>query len=83
MGPGGTGTDGAGVQYGQRLGAPRWALLEVADGIEQASRTPLLTAMPLGEHHVRAVAGLVAYADPIGATCQLSGGAISHERVYQ
>ena len=33
--------------------------------------------MPLGEQHVRAIAVLVAYADPIGATCQLSGGTIS------
>jgi hypothetical protein len=39
--------------------------------------------MQMGKRHVRAIAGLVAYADLIGETCQLSGGTIGDERIYQ
>lgn len=74
---------GPGCQYGQGPGAPRWLLPEVSDGTGRPSGAALLAVMPPGEHHVRAIAGLVTYADPIGETGQLSGGTISHERVYQ
>jgi hypothetical protein len=47
------------------------------------SGAALLAVMPLGKRHVRAITGLVAYADLIGETCQLSGGTIGHERIYQ
>jgi hypothetical protein len=57
------------------------AAAEVAEKIGQASGAALLSVVPLGEHHARAIAGPVAYADHISKTCQLSGGTIGYERV--